>query len=356
MIDASESAHSLAGLEIYAERETRVKVGNATKALTNRIEGMKRKMANLAAHAKNADPAVKKSIGRQIGKVEDEVSRLEASKNKIIDIRNKILDVLAKGRRVLHVVKEDAKKVEGLAKEVGAIENSMEKAEKHMDESIKRMREAHNSFQADIAAIDQGALPEEVLIKARGHATAIFEEIKKFIDMAIVIQQNDVLPMIQKNSQILQTSFRIEKADRFASRVQKFVNDSLEQLAIVLAAVGTPQEKAEAEKLKKVDEFQNDINRYAERKGKKIMAEVKKSYGDLGEAMKAAQTQLQYLNAQKGKVDAAEKETASALDSGLKELGEMRKKQAAQMEGALKQASNDLAKAQAAERREKRAA
>ncbi|MBN1544544.1 hypothetical protein JW898_03730 [Candidatus Woesearchaeota archaeon] len=355
MTEAAKHAGVIINSEIRVEKAVRSRANKEIDCLRKKVADKEKNIDALFAQRNSARGEARKQLDKQLGQIEEQRDMLKKSVSEVEDIRNKINTVLAKGRRVLKAMRGEAKKMIAAEKEVAGFAENMEKLEGHLGENVEKIHLACEEFRKAMEKLETD-LPEQVVVEATKHAANIFEQDKTFITSTIDFNKNEILPFIIKNGELVQRTWHIEKAADFGNKVSRFVAGALEQLAKMAAAIGNQKEVKQAKKLIEIDEMQEQISRYADRKTNKIKAEVKKSYWDLGEAVKSVRTQISFLEKELSSTEAAEKETIDALNTAMTELTKIRRKQFTQLKSASEAAQAQLAKAKKFERKEKAAA
>ncbi|MBU2562020.1 MAG: hypothetical protein KKD17_07030 [Nanoarchaeota archaeon] len=355
MTEAAKHASVIMNSEIRVENVVRSRANKEMRSIKRKLESKEKQIERLFEQRKSAKGEARRQLDNQLGQIEQQRDMLRKSVSEIDDIKGKVNAVLLKGRRVLKAMKGEAKKIIAAEKAVAGFAENMEKLEGHIGENVERIHVACEEFKNAMAKLDT-SLPEEVVVEATKHATTIFEQDKQFIHSTIEFNKNEIMPFIMKNGELVQGTWHIEKAADFGNKVSRYVAGALEQLAKMAAATGNPKEVKQAKDLIEIDEMQEKISRYADRKTDRIKAEVKKSYGDLGEAVKSVQTQTSYLENELASIEDAEKETIDALNKAMTELTKIRQKQFDQLKGASDAAQAQLAKAKKFDRKEKAAA
>ncbi len=353
MKSAAKYGKDILDSEIKLEKQVKVRADIEMNKLRKKISAQESKITALEKETqKSKDP----QRGERLKRLHESHDAMKQALSKVEDLKNRIDAVVDKGRKALKIMKNEASKVVALEKEADNFAKSMDKLEKQMDRNIKLMQQAFAKLNDEVDSLDKDAMPEEVAIKAASNISAVFETLKRFIDETIEFNRNDILPFINKNGEILQGCYHIENASDYANKVSVYVTRALKEIAKMAASVGTPKEVKEAEDVERIDDFQEKVSNIADWKSNKIKDDVKKSYGDLKEAIVSVNKQIVYLEKEKSDVDSTEKETLSSLDAALKALTELRRRQFERLKGAASAANSDLSKAAKAERKEKLAA
>lgn len=358
MVEAAENAKAVLASEIRLEKDLRPKANKGFAVIEKELKSKEEAVEKLFKKYKGSSGAEKQALEKELGSLEQQRDILRHSVSEIAELRSKVFDVLTKGKKILKMMKGEANRVVDSEKKIAAFSDNMEKLEGHIGQNIELLGDAFRTFQSDMAGLDKEALPEEVLVKASKNVGVIFDKTKTFISDTEQFNRNEVLPFIMANSDLLKSCWRIENAADFANKVSTQVSKALENLAKMAEAAnaGNHEEVKNAKNLVEIDEFQAKISNYADWKQNKIKAQVKKTYGDLSEAVKSVNAQIAYLVREKAVLEDTEKKTLDALSSGMAALTEIRQRQAQQFQQAAQQAQADLAKAKKFERKEKAAA
>jgi hypothetical protein len=331
MSEAGLHANNILKSEIMDESSFRIQANQEIDLLRSEIKQTESKLSRI--RTKDAKQA------------NDLKLQIDMMNKALIDcgnLKQKIFSVAKKGQQILGIMKSDAEKIVYHEKKSGDLSVKMRIQENHINQVTQQLNQIFVKFEHSIRSLDNNDLPEKVLVEGINNMEEFFKCIKELTERLSEMNEKELRPFISETGAILQDTYHLENAEHFAAEVSLYITDAEKSVAKMVESIGNKSEVHIAQDMERVDAFEKQIATYADRKAKQLTATIKKSYGDLSDAIKSIDEQISYLKRERAEIDMVESAELSAFRSALDKLTEIRKRQFAQFTRAANTAQSDL--------------
>jgi hypothetical protein len=318
--DATSEAYKISSLELVNEASLKRAANASVKKLERLLEGKERDLERaFSKYSSVKDAETKRRLKDAMDNIAKERDILKQEHAKLAQIGNYLQVVLGKHNGVLKKLKSDAARLTDIEKNLWGTDKKMEVYDKSIQASIAKMKDSYTKFTQETGKLEKGEIPEELAVVLSEGTGSIFGEMVGVLGQSKEFTEKELLPFMEKNRFLIQDAYKIQESAEFCNIASMKLNEAvkaLDQMALDVVKGTVPDSgKIQKELLLDIEaeKWEEDVSRFAEKKGIKTKNVFKQAENQLVVGQEAARELVSTIGVEIAQAEDTKKLTLDAL-------------------------------------------